>query len=738
MANNKKIKKYISSTSLALILFSQAAPVLAAADSVNQSKQEGSKVKEEVTPAPAPVASSNVQTSSAQVPVNVEVPVVSQEQTPAVSEPKPVESQVPTSSEAPVASSESPSNGATSESPEASSTSGESSAEASSEQAPSSSGGSTDTQPSVPSSSTSESTSVDTSSSSEKPSDNNHGAEGQTPAVEKPSTGSDQIISKPASSSKFETEVTPHIIGPVKDSTISQDLLVDSITKSTLNGYELPLLTSLDNKEQAAIIVEALKQLNKPYAYDAKADESFNNLHLVNYVYEQVFASKLGDDFDQVTKSGEQVEVSKAQVGDILVWKDSQKFAIYLGNNKFIMADNFPEEPAKEVANTDGSAKTEEQKAQESKPSAVKIFTLNTRKTESKDKDTDLKYDNLPTADYAIKASAGKTLTSYGQDLVKNYAASMDVKPAQVTKDFIESIGDSARDLGQKYNVFASVMIAQAILESGSGSSGLARAPYNNLFGIKGSAGISSVVFSTQEDAGNGQMYSIQAPFRVYGSSAQSLEDYVGLIRNGISGNSEIYKGVWRSEAKNYLQATDYLTGRYATDTQYSNKLNSIIAAYNLTRFDEPKADPGVVIQDVKNIPSEYKDAMEFTSYNGFNYNLSGSYQIGQCTWYTYNRIKQLGGNVGDYMGNGGDWGINAMRLGYKTSTTPQAGYAISFKPGVAGADGTYGHVAFVEAVTPDGILVSESNVVNLQTVSYRVIPNEVALSSGVMYIAPK
>ena len=39
-------------------------------------------------------------------------------------------------------------------------------------------------------------------------------------------------------------------------------------------------------------------------------------------------------------------------------------------------------------------------------------------------------------------------------------------KPQRLLK-----IGETARELGEKYDVFASVMIAQAILESGSGES---------------------------------------------------------------------------------------------------------------------------------------------------------------------------------------------------------------------------------------------------------------------------
>ena len=57
----------------------------------------------------------------------------------------------------------------------------------------------------------------------------------------------------------------------------------------------------------------------------------------------------------------------------------------------------------------------------------------------------------------------------------------------QTTTAFIDSIGETARQIGQDYNIYASVLIAQAILESNSGQSGLSQAPYYNFFGIKGS-----------------------------------------------------------------------------------------------------------------------------------------------------------------------------------------------------------------------------------------------------------
>ncbi|MFD3113718.1 CHAP domain-containing protein, partial [Streptococcus agalactiae] len=97
---------------------------------------------------------------------------------------------------------------------------------------------------------------------------------------------------------------------------------------------------------------------------------------------------------------------------------------------------------------------------------------------------------------------------------------------------------------------------------------------------------------------------------------------------------------------------------------------------------------------------------------------VAGTYPWGQCTWYVFNRTKELGYQFGPFMGNGGDW---KNKPGYQTTHEAKTGYAISFSPGQAGADRTYGHVAIVEDVKEDGsILISESNVLGLGTISYR------------------
>ena len=149
-----------------------------------------------------------------------------------------------------------------------------------------------------------------------------------------------------------------------------------------------------------------------------------------------------------------------------------------------------------------------------------------------------------------------------------------------VTGDFINRIGGVSQDLANQYDLFPSVMIAQAILESRSGTSGLSDAPNYNLFGIKGSYNGNSVVLETWEDDGAGNTYTINDAFRQYPSWRASLEDYAVLLQQ------PIYQGAHRSVAGSYDVATQHLTGRYATDTNYANKLNNLIAAYNLTRFD--------------------------------------------------------------------------------------------------------------------------------------------------------
>ena len=171
---------------------------------------------------------------------------------------------------------------------------------------------------------------------------------------------------------------------------------------------------------------------------------------------------------------------------------------------------------------------------------------------------------------------------------VANYAVAeqMLMSRSMAPQAFINQIASSAQTIANSNDLYASVMIAQAILESGWGNSALASSPNFNLFGIKGNYNGQSVAMKTLEDDGHGNYYEIIDYFRKYPSYHQSLEDYASVLRNGPSWNHNYYSGAWKSNTSSYRDATAYLQGRYATDTSYASKLNSVIAANNLTQYD--------------------------------------------------------------------------------------------------------------------------------------------------------
>lgn len=153
------------------------------------------------------------------------------------------------------------------------------------------------------------------------------------------------------------------------------------------------------------------------------------------------------------------------------------------------------------------------------------------------------------------------------------------------TEKFIALIGESARTIAAENDLYASVMIAQAILESASGNSTLSQAPNNNLFGIKGVYNGNSVQLPTREDDGSGSTYSIMSDFRQYANVNESLADYADLLSNSMG---DFYAGAHKSNTESFVDAADFLVGRYATDIFYSEKLQDLIETYDLTRFDVP------------------------------------------------------------------------------------------------------------------------------------------------------
>ncbi len=143
---------------------------------------------------------------------------------------------------------------------------------------------------------------------------------------------------------------------------------------------------------------------------------------------------------------------------------------------------------------------------------------------------------------------------------------------------FIDSIAAGAVVSERKTGVPAPVTIAQAILESGWGKSGLTKSA-RNLFGIKGSGPAGSVLVPTKEFI-NGQWITVKAAFRKYNSYAESMTDHGRLLST-----SKYYTRAMavKNDPKAFARA---LQGVYATDPRYASLLISLMDQYKLYQFN--------------------------------------------------------------------------------------------------------------------------------------------------------
>ncbi|WP_344703357.1 LysM peptidoglycan-binding domain-containing protein [Salinicoccus jeotgali] len=127
----------------------------------------------------------------------------------------------------------------------------------------------------------------------------------------------------------------------------------------------------------------------------------------------------------------------------------------------------------------------------------------------------------------------------------------------------------------------------------------------------------------------------------------------------------------------------------------------------------EPDSNDNTSVTDKVSAP-----APSGTSY-GTNY-----YYWGDCTWYVFERRKQLGKPVGNNWGNAYDWDNGARSEGYSVNNSPSVG-AIMQTEAWTNYAWSFGHVAVVERINADGsVLVSEMNfgsgkgVKNFRTIS--------------------
>ena len=146
---------------------------------------------------------------------------------------------------------------------------------------------------------------------------------------------------------------------------------------------------------------------------------------------------------------------------------------------------------------------------------------------------------------------------------------------------FLNNIAGPAQQVAQQRGLYASLMIAQAALESGWGGSYLSTSAYN-LFGVKWSGSGAYIELPTQEFY-NGSYHTIYDKFQRYSSYAESLNGYANAITTRFPKST-------RANSANYAIAAQNLRygvyGTYATAPDYADKLIRVIQAYNLIAYD--------------------------------------------------------------------------------------------------------------------------------------------------------
>ena len=172
--------------------------------------------------------------------------------------------------------------------------------------------------------------------------------------------------------------------------------------------------------------------------------------------------------------------------------------------------------------------------------------------------------------------AAGPTLPWCGQDPA--------TIPAADSTQFLARVAEPARGGFRTYRVPASVTIAQSILESGWGRSGLTRRDHS-YFGIKcfGSPGTIAVgcrSYATTECEGD-RCFPTTAEFRVYRNATGSFADHGNFLKV----NSR-YRNAFRYSTNPDRFAREIHKAGYATSPSYANDLIALMKQYNLYRYD--------------------------------------------------------------------------------------------------------------------------------------------------------
>lgn len=153
---------------------------------------------------------------------------------------------------------------------------------------------------------------------------------------------------------------------------------------------------------------------------------------------------------------------------------------------------------------------------------------------------------------------------------------------------YIEEYKNLAIQQMEKYQIPASITLAQGLYESGAGMSDLARMS-NNHFGIKCGSEWKGRSVRHDDDA-RGEC------FRSYDQVVESYEDHSKFLKY-----RSRYAQLFKLDIHDYKGwALGLKKAGYATNPQYANRLISIIEKYQLYKYDNAKYIPAITALEIE------------------------------------------------------------------------------------------------------------------------------------------
>jgi len=188
---------------------------------------------------------------------------------------------------------------------------------------------------------------------------------------------------------------------------------------------------------------------------------------------------------------------------------------------------------------------------------------------------------NTPTA----RKSAPKATTGANTALVAQWERQRDnfdySKMSKAQAAFVRTWFVTAKGEQQKYGIPASVKMAQAMIESGVGTSYLARNA-NNFFGIKKGRGWTGEVVYRHDDDYDKRGNKIKSPFRKYRSGWYSWRDHSVFLST-----NQRYRRLFDLGAKDYRGwARGLKRAGYATGANYDGKIIRYVESLGLQAMD--------------------------------------------------------------------------------------------------------------------------------------------------------